>query len=128
MTGELEQAQGADQGHGHGRGGDQGEAAVAQAKQQHHKHEHHRIAQAVGGAVDAAPHVVGLIGDQLQLNPWGEFGGELVDGLVHRLTHGDGIAAIPLVDHQGHGRLPLEVGGDRVVGLVAKLDPSHVPQ
>ena len=128
MTGEFEQAQGADQGHGHGRGGDQGEPAVAQAEQQHHEHQHHGIAQAFGGAVDAAPHVVGLIGDQLQLNPRGEFGGKLVDGLVHRFTHGDGIAAIPLEDRQGHRGLALEVGGDRVVALIAKLDPAHIPQ
>ena len=78
--------------------------------------------------MDAAPHVVGLIGDQLEFNPRWKFGGEFVDRLVHRITHGDGIAAIALVNRQGHRGLALEVGGDRVVGLIAKLDPSHIPQ
>ena len=120
--------QAAHQGDRHGDPGNHGEAPAPQKQQQHHQHEQHRIPQCREGERQVVAHRVGHIRDHLHLHARRVAGFAFLQQGHHPPADLDGIGAVPLVDANAHGALPLQIDGCTAIAALAQLNPADVPQ
>ncbi len=73
-------------------------------------------------------HVAGVINNRFHLQPRWEVEAGLIQLLLHRAAHGQGIAAIALIDPYRHGGLAIEIASDRAITLLAKAHGAEILQ
>ena len=130
VDGEAQQGEdrkGADEGNGHGNHGNERGAPVLQEDVDHEDHQQHGLRQGPEDLLDALHDRQGGVHSYGGLQVSGIPLLQVLDLLLHRIAHRQGVGARRLEEGDDAGGLAVEAA-DLLVAHGAQLDPGHVPE